>query len=173
MEGAPLQVQGAIGETVHPPGTPRHSRGNVIADPRLSSAERHRDLDIASRRHHAVPSPLPTNSPTRDHKLDHISFLASPSTISTTTSDNAPSTRLGYRHSRGLDSHLGPDREQQDRYRPYTHSSYDPPPIPASAKLALHIGPAQLASHCCTSRYGARHTAYRHRYNKQGHHMPL
>lgn len=158
MEGAPLQVQGAIGETVHPPGTPRHSRGNVIADPRLSSAERHRDLDIASRRHHAVPSSLPTNSPTRDHKLDHISFLASPSTISTTTSDNAPSTRLGYRHSRGLDSHLGPDREQQDQYRPYTHSSYDPPP---------HTGirETRLAYWTCTARVallylGVRCTPY-------------
>lgn len=41
MGGALLQVQGAIGETAHPPAPPRHSWSNVIADPRLSSAERH------------------------------------------------------------------------------------------------------------------------------------
>lgn len=152
-----------------PPGAPRHSRANVIADPRLSSAERHRDLDIA-----ITPSlhPCPRTRPRATTNLDDLFFLTSRSTISTTTSGSALSTRSGYRQSRDLDSHVAPDREQHDTNHTYTPRTISFP-IPASAELALHIGPAQLAPHRCTSRYGARHTACRHRYKKHGHHMSL
>lgn len=135
--GSSLQVQGAIGETARPP---RHSRANVIVDPRLSSAERHRDLDIAIT---SSLHPCPRTRPRATTNFDDLFFLTSPSTTSTTTSGNALSTRPGYRQSRGLDSHVAPDREQHDTE--YIHSSYD---------LVPHTGirGTRLAYRTCATR---------------------